>query len=308
MHSDSPAYGRLYPAFQSVKENHGAPGVDGVTVGQFEDGLTDHLYILERDLRDGTYAPLPLLKILVDKGNGEARALCIPCVRDRVVQSAVLQQIEPVLEREFEDCSFAFRKGRSVRQAVHKVKEYYDQGFRWVVDSDVDAFFDRIRHELLLEKLRRYVHDDAILSLIERWIKAEVWDGTSLSVMKQGIPQGSPVSPILANLFLDELDEALLSQKQRLVRFADDFVVLCRSRDAAFQALELTNQVLRKLDLELDEAEVIDFDHGFKFLGVTFVRSLMMVPFERLKKERRVLYYPPALDMAAYYLDKRKGR
>ena len=162
--------GSLYSAFQSVKENHGCAGADGVTIEQFEGNLDINLKIMHNEITEQTYFPLPLLKILVDKGNGEARALCIPTVRDRVVQTAVLQLIEPVLEREFEECSFAYRKGRSVKQAVYKIKEYYEQGYHWIVDADIDAFFDSVDHALLLEKFKKYVSDPYIQKLIELWL------------------------------------------------------------------------------------------------------------------------------------------
>lgn len=297
----------LSSAFIQVKENHGCGGVDGVTIEEFEKDLPKNLSMLQNELLHKTYSPLPLLKILVDKGNGESRDLSIPTVRDRVVQTAVLNEIEPILENEFEDCSFAFRKGRSVRQAVYKIKEYYEAGYRWVIDADIDAFFDSVDHSLLFKKIDRYIRDKDILELLRAWIKTEVWDGKSLEVMEKGIPQGSPVSPILANLFLDELDEAMLKESQRYVRYADDFLVLCKSPEKAKKSLEFTSDILAKLSLELDESDIVSFDQGFKYLGVTFVRSLIMVPFDRQKKERKVLYYPPPLNMDAYTLKKRKS-
>ncbi|MBI4768713.1 MAG: hypothetical protein HY787_29685, partial [Deltaproteobacteria bacterium] len=132
--------------------------------------------------------------------------------------------------KEFEDCSFAYRKGHSVKQAVYRIKEYYEKGFRWVVDADIDAFFDSVDHGLLLAKLRKYIQDERILHLIGLWLKAMVWDGESIKKIHKGIPQGSPISPILANLFLDELDEAFLKQGYRIIRFSDDFVVLWSAR------------------------------------------------------------------------------
>lgn len=293
-------------AFQAVKENHGCAGADGVTIEQFEGNLDINLKIMHNEITEQTYFPLPLLKILVDKGNGEARALCIPTVRDRVVQTTVLQLIEPILEREFEECSFAYRKGRSVKQAVYKIKEYYEQGYRWIVDADIDAFFDSVDHALLLEKFKKYVSDPYIQKLIERWLMAEIWDGKSLNVPQKGIPQGSPISPILANLFLDELDEAFLRKGYKIVRYADDFIILCKKPEEAMNARQLSKQTLEKLHLELDEEQIISFEQGFKFLGVVFVRSMIMVPFDRPKKERKILFYPDSLNIDDYLMKKRR--
>ena len=277
-----------------------------MTIEKFEADLFNNLSRLENELRYKKYVPLPLMKILVDKGNGEARALCIPAIRDRVVQTAVHREIEPVLEREFEECSFAFRKGRSVKQAVYKIKEYYEAGYKWVIDADIDSFFDSVDHELLIAKIERYITDPDIVGLITQWIKAEVWDGESLKVMERGIPQGSSISPILANLFLDELDEEMLRNGLRYVRFADDFIVLCKSPEKANEAFEFTNEVLQRLLLKLDEGDIVSFDQGFKYLGVTFLRSMIFVPFDKPKKVRKVLSYPSPLNMNAYYLKKKR--
>ena len=297
----------LSSSFHRVHENHGCAGVDGITIEKFEADLTRNLSMLIHEIESKTYLPLPLLKILVDKGNGEARGLCIPTVRDRVVHAAVLHEIGPVLENEFEEYSFAYRKGRSVKQAVYKVKEYYEAGYRWVVDADIDAFFDSVDHNLLIAKIKRYIKDENILRLIELWIKAEVWDGESIKVIDRGIPQGSPISPVLANLFLDELDEAILKKGYKYVRYADDFLILCKTPEKAKQSLEFTNEILDEMFLKLDEADVVSFEQGFKYLGVIFVRSLIMTPFVKPKRERKVLYMPMPLNMPAYLLKKKRG-
>ncbi len=297
----------LSSAFQGVKENHGCPGVDGVTIEVFERDLVANLKGLQGDLTSQTYFPLPLLKILVDKGNGETRALCVPSVRDRVVETAALLMIEPILEPEFEDCSFAYRKGHSVRQAVYKIKEYYEHGYRWVASVDVDAYFDNVDHSMLLEKFNKFVRDSYLRTLIELWVKAEIWDGESLILSRKGIPQGSPVSPILANLFLDEPDEELLRQGYKYIRFSDDWVILAKSQEEARDGLQMSKKVLSRLLLQLDDEQIVNFDQGFTFLGVTFVRSLIMTPFDRPKKEHKVLFYPPSLNLDAYLLKKKKG-
>lgn len=297
----------LAAAFDRVKANQGCAGVDLVTIDRFEQDLERHLQELQQNLSDGSYAPLPLLKILVEKKIGEPRGLLIPTVRDRTAQAAMLQVIEPLFEAAFEECSFAYRKGRSVRQAVARVQSLYDDGYRWVVDADIDAFFDSVDHGLLMEKVTTLIQDEKIVRLTRSSIEAEVWDGQNVFRMDRGIPQGSAVSPILANLFLDELDETLERKGFRLVRFADDFLILCKSQDQAQEALALTEETLRKMALTLDEAEIVHFEQGFTFLGVTFVRSMAMVPFERVQRERKVLYFPPPLNLPAYFLKKARG-
>lgn len=296
----------LLRAFHRVKENRGCAGVDGVTIKEFEIHLSRNLGELRNELLKETYVPLPLLKILVDKGNGESRPLLIPCVKDRVVQSSVLEIIEPIFEAEFEQCSYAYRKGRSMKQAICQVKEYREKGFHWVVDADIDAYFDNIDHQLLFEKVRKVINDASILKLIEGWIKGDVWDGEKITQLSKGIPQGAVISPLLANLFLDQLDEELMEQGFKLVRFADDFLILCKTPQKAQEALKAVDLVLEKLSLELDESDIISFEQGFKYLGVYFIRSLIFVPYDRPKRKRKVNYFPPPMDLSSY-LAKRKG-
>lgn len=226
----------------------------------------------------------------------------MPTVRDRVAQAAVLNVIEPLFEAQFEEVSFAYRKGRSVRQAAHRIRELHQQGHRYIVEADLDAFFDNIDHELLLAKVALLISYPAVLNLLRLWIKAEVYDGDQMLMMTQGIPQGAVVSPILANLFLDELDESLLAQGYRLVRYADDFVILAKTRPQAEAALEATEEILARLHLALDaeDTAITDFDQGFKFLGLIFLKDSILVPFDRPRKARKVLYFPPPFDLPGY--------
>jgi len=291
---------QLRLAFQKVHANHGCAGVDRVTVNQFCRRLETNLMILYHQIRDGRYQAMPLLKILVAKKNGEPRKLCISTVQDRIVQRAALKEIEPILEKEFEECSFAYRKGRSVRQVVYHIQQLYNEGYRYVVDADIDAFFDNVDHEILIDKISNTIPDEHLRQMILQWVKAEVWDGENISKIEKGIPQGSCISPVLANLFLDELDEAMQEKGMKYIRYADDYVVLCKTRAAAFNALALSQEVLSSLKLKLDEADVRSFQEGFKYLGVIFLGSMVMKPFSRQKKKRRVLFYPGPFDFDSY--------
>jgi group II intron reverse transcriptase/maturase len=293
----------LLTGWRKVRDNQGCAGADGVSIEQFGHALKCNLTLLAAEISRRTYRPFPLLKILVDKGKGdrESRVLSIPAVRDRVAQASALNILEPLFEAEFEHCSFAYRKGHSWQQAVQKVRDYYDEGYRWVLDADIDAFFDSVPHARLLDKVKHIVLDEDINCLISLWVKAEVWDGTKIANLAKGIPQGSAISPTLANLYLDELDEQLLAQGIRLVRYADDFVILCKTREKVEAATQLTEGILKQMELCLDESNIISFEQGFKFLGVIFLHSDAPIPFGKEKKPKKVNYVPPPLNLKAYH-------
>ena len=267
----------LYQAWLKVKGNQGCSGIDGESIEAFERNLKINLDTLCNEVRYETYRPHPLLRVEIEKKSGGKRPLSIPAVRDRVLETAVARILMPLFEAEFEDCSFAYRTGRSVEQAVNRVMQLRAQGYLWVVDADIYAFFDEINHDLLMLEVGKLVKDEGILKLIRHWLKADIVDGKQRFRLHKGVPQGSPISPLLSNLYLDHLDEMLLENSLRLVRFADDFLVLCKDRARAEEALELTEEVLKDLRLKINDEKtrVVDFNRGFRFLGVQFVRSLV---------------------------------
>ncbi len=274
---------QLREGFARVEENQGTCGIDGVTIDEFGFVLDTSLAALSSDLRSHAYRPYPLLKVTIPKPNGKLRHLAIPTVRDRTVHTAAALLLTPILDAEFEDCSFAYRKERSVRKAAARISDLRDKGYRWVVDGDISSFFDEVDHALLLDTLRRYVTDKDVLDLVALWIKADVVFNGRRERLTKGIPQGSPISPLLSNLYLDAFDEALLKGKQKLVRFADDFAILCKEKDDAEDALELTEDTLEKLRLCLnpDKTRITTFDHGFRYLGFQFLRSMVYKPSEK---------------------------
>lgn len=296
------ARGTLYRAFERVRENCGCRGADGMTVGDFAARLEEEIDRLEDRLLRRVYHPFPLLRLAIPKRTSGMRHLSIPTVRDRVVQTAVDLVTRDLFEKEFEDCSYAYRCGRSVRSAIHRIRELRAEGYGWVVDADIDAFFDNIPHERMIGRLHRLPIDPYILTLFEKWVRAEVYDGQRIRDLTKGIPQGSVTSPMLANLFLDELDESLALFGQVLVRYGDDFVILCKTPEAAAEALELTDYLLSQIELHLnrEKTRLTSFEQGFKFLGAVFLKADVYLPFERTKPEYVPPHLPPPLDLQTY--------
>ncbi len=266
----------LHEAWYRVRANKGCAGADGQSINNFEKRLEENLSLLRQEVLTGTHVPRPLLIRRIPKKKGGFRTLAIPAVRDRVLQTAVALVLTPILESEFEDSSFAYRKNRSVDKAIERIVHLRNQGYKWVVDADIEAFFDSVDRKILLKELEKLIHDKSILTLVDQWLKNEAVDKDIRYCFIKGIPQGSPISPLLANLYLDTLDEELLAQNLKLVRFADDFIILAKDRESAQDALEFTEDILEALKLELhkDKTQIVDFNQGFRFLGVQFIRTL----------------------------------
>lgn len=262
---------RLTSGWQRVLENGGAAGGDRVSCEAFGIGVNHRLEDLHRDLSLGAYHPGPLRHVDVPKSSGGLRRLSIPCIRDRVVQSAVAMTLSPLFEAEFEDVSYGYRPGRSVKQALLRVQTLRDEGWRFTVDADIEGYFDNVSHDLLTGRLLRSISESPLTSLISLWLETGAEHG-------KGLAQGSPLSPLLANLFLDDLDEALLQTPYRLVRFADDFVVLARSQKDAEKAFNAVGTLLTGFGLSFNQAKtrIRGFDDSLRFLGAVFVRNMVL--------------------------------
>lgn len=273
----------LRAGWARVWRNAGAAGGDGQTVEAFQRAVVQRLAELQRDLANGRYEPGPYRRVMIPKqGRAEAgrneRPLDIPCVRDRVAQTAATLVLAPLLDREFEDASFAYRAGKSVQQAVRRVEALSRQGFVHVVDADIERFFERVSHDVLLRRLGQSMSAGPLTELISLWLEhGGKQDRQTGRQAGRGLAQGSPLSPVLANLYLDELDEQFAKKDVRLIRFADDFVLLARSQSGAEAALDRVERLLadQGLTLNRDKTRVTDFDQGFRFLGHAFVRSFV---------------------------------
>ena len=246
----------LTKALQAVRRNKGAPGIDGMTVEEFPAYLEEHLPAIRDQLLSGTFAPQPVRRVMIPKASGGERPLGIPTVLDRHIQQAALQVLQGCWDQTFSDHSFGFRPGRSAHQAVARAQEYVAAGHAWVVDIDLAQFFDRVNHDRLMAQVAKRVTDKRLLKLIRGFLTAGVMEGGVASLTVQGTPQGGPLSPLLSNLVLDELDRELEKRRHHFVRYADDCNIYVRSERAGQRVMAgITRFVEDKLKLEVNAAK-----------------------------------------------------
>jgi len=264
----------LLAAFQQVARNDGAAGVDHMTAGDFQRRLPDSIWELSDLLKAGAFTPQPIRRVHIPKpGTNETRPLGIPTVRDRVVQAAIVNVIEPIFERNFAEHSYGFRPGRGCKDALRRVDGLLKSGYTHVVDADLKGYFDSIPHDRLMACLEEKIADGSVLRLIDSFLKADILDEASQWTPEAGAPQGAVLSPLLSNIYLDPLDHLMAKAGFEMVRYADDFVILCRSAEDAARALEIVRRWVADngLTLHPTKTRIVDAQAAsFDFLGYTF--------------------------------------
>ena len=266
----------LYIAFEKVKANKGEGGVDRVSLEEFEKNLVLNIEEIHRLLKEDRYEPQPVQRVWIPKTNGDKRPLGIPTIRDRVVQQAILNRMERIFEPEFCENSYGFRKRRSCHQAIEKVEEYIKSGGQWIVKVDIQKFFDTLDHKKLMELINKEISDGRILRMIEAFLKSGVMEDIEFKEQTNGTPQGGVISPLLANIYLHEYDKIMSEEKYQVVRYADDIVVICKTRKEAERVQARTMEILEgelKLKVNPDKTKIVHKSQGFEFLGYKFGRG-----------------------------------
>ena len=287
----------MMQAFKAVKKNRGAAGIDKVSIEMFQQNLDVNLAALKRDLKTrGKFIPKPLRRAWVPKDPKATkfRPLGIPAVRDRVAQEVVRRLLEPIFEPLFHDCSFGFRPQRSCHSAINRVLSFHEEGDRVTLDADISGFFDNIPHKLIVRAVAEEVADGNILNLIEKFLAAGVMENGVFKPTSIGTPQGGVISPLLANIVLNQLDWRLEKAGYRFVRYADDFVVACKNRKQAEAALDLVEEIMTDLGLALspEKTKIASYGKGYEFLGFRLSsksRTMRPKSLEKFKTKIREL-------------------
>ncbi|WP_125711377.1 group II intron reverse transcriptase/maturase, partial [Companilactobacillus zhongbaensis] len=259
----------LNDAYKNVYGNKGAQGIDGMTVYDLKDYIKKNKSQLVKSLSDLSYKPKPVRRVEIPKPDGSMRKLGVPTVFDRLVQQAIAQVMTPVFEKVFSDNSFGFRPNRSAHDAIKRVTELYDQGYHVVIDLDLKAYFDTVNHDLLMKFIKQYIDDEWLLRMIRKFLTSGVMDGKFFQKSTMGTPQGGNLSPLLANIYLNELDKLLTSREHKFVRYADDCNIYVKSKRAGERVLEGVSKFLEK-DLKLTinrKKTTVGNPRRLKFLG-----------------------------------------
>lgn len=268
----------LEAAWKRVAANKGAAGVDGISITRFQARAPHYLAELERELRAGGYQPLPARRVHIPKGPGKTRPLGISAVKDRIVQTAMTMVVEPIFEREFLPSNYGFRPGRGCKDALREVERWLKKGYTWVVDADLESYFDSIPKTPLLARVTEKIRDGTLLALLQRFLDQDILDGMHQWTPLTGVPQGSGLSPLLSNLYLHPFDDLMAQAGYTSVRYCDDFVILCRTQAEAEAALAAVHAWMTQHGLRLhpEKTRIVEANtdgKGFDFLGYRFARG-----------------------------------
>lgn len=279
----------LNAAYKQVKRNKGAAGIDKMEVESLREYLVKHRETLRESIRMGVYSPNPVRRVEIPKENGKKRQLGIPTVVDRLIQQAISGILSPIYEAQFSEYSYGFRPNRSAHQALQTCRDYLNDGYRYVVDMDLEKFFDTVNHSKLIEVISRTVKDGRVISLIHKYLNAGVQIGRSWQPSREGVPQGGPLSPLLGNIMLNELDKELEHRGHKFVRYADDMLILCSSKRAAKRVMQsITRFIEETLFLKVNtEKTQVGHVSKVKFLGYAFYIT---------KGEARLRVHPKSIE------------
>jgi len=277
----------LYESWEKVKGNKGAHGIDNVSIEKFEQNRDYYIAELHYLLKTKRYKPKPVRRVFIPKPDGRQRPLGIPTIRDRIVQQVLKNVLEPIFEPIFEDCSYGFRPGRNCHQAIEKIREYIEHGYGYVIDADIKSYFDTIDHEVLIDMIAERVADGRVLQMVRDMLKAGVLHEGSFVMTTEGTPQGGVISPLLANIYLHRLDQRMTEKGYKVVRYADDFVIMCRTRKKvsnAYKAMQRTLEKELKLTIHPTKTKVKRVEHGIAFLGFMIYAMYMLPQWEKVEK------------------------
>ena len=265
----------LIKAFNLVKKNKGSFGIDKISIAKYEQNLEDNINRVQRLLVTGEYKPQPVKKVLIPKSNGKYRPLGIPTVGDRIVQQSLLAAMQPTFEKIFSINSYGFRPNKSAIQAINRVQEHLEDGYEYIVEADIKDFFGQLSQQRLICKVKEEIKERPILALIWKFLKSGVMEEGEIKKAISGTPQGGVISPLLANIYLNDFDHKIEKAGYKLVRYADDFVILCKSVNQAVSAMKMVQDLIKSMKLELapEKTGITEYKRGFDFLGYRFQKS-----------------------------------